>query len=193
MTQASLLTMNSDGVDSHPIRRGVWLLDRILNSPPPPPPPNVPDIDKSDPDFRGLSLKERIALHREPGACQNCHRKIDPWGLAFENFDAIGRWRDKVEVREGGKLRSRDIDSVTLLPGGQQVRGITELKKSIREQRGEQFANALVHHMLTYGMGRKPDFADRQQVTAIEKRFAASEYRLKELVLAIIESPLFHQ
>ena len=75
LTQASVLTMNSDGIDSHPIRRGVWLLERLLNRPPPPPPPNVPEIDADDPDFRGLSLTERIKLHRQPGSCSALPRK----------------------------------------------------------------------------------------------------------------------
>ena len=193
LTQASLLTMNSNGVDSHPIRRGVWLLDRLLNSPPPPPPPNVPDIDESDPNFRGSSLKQRIERHREPGACQNCHKKIDPWGIPFENLDATGRWRDRIEHREAGELRSRPIDTATMLPDGQRVVGIAELKTYIRQQRAEEFGNALVDHLLTYALGRSPDYADREQVAEVQLRFRTSQYRLKGLVLAIIESRVFRQ
>ena len=191
LTQASLMTMNSDGVDSHPIRRGVWLLDRFLNSPPPPPPPNVPDIDEDDPDFQGLSLKERIERHRRPGACQSCHKKIDPWGIPFENFDATGRWRDMVDDREGGNARRRPVDSSTTLPDGQRIGGVAAMKGYLRQQRSEQFANALVHHMLTYAIGRSPDYADRRLVHEVQARFAASQYRLRELVLAIVDSQLF--
>ena len=185
------MTMNSDGVDSHPVRRGVWLLERFLHNPPPPPPPNVPEIDEADPEFAGLSLKQRIELHRQHESCKKCHAKIDPWGIAFENFDAIGRWRDKIVVREDKKLRSQPVDAATLLPGGQRIGGIADLKKFLREQRGEQFAQSLVYHLLTYTMGRSPDFADRQQVKEIQKRFKTSQYSLMELVLAIVESKLF--
>jgi hypothetical protein len=193
LTQASLLTMNSDGVDSHPIRRGVWLLDRLLNSPPPPPPPNVPEIDSDDPDFRGLSLIERIKLHRQPGSCSTCHEKIDPWGIPFESFDATGRYRDHIEIREDKKSQFRPVDSAATLPDGQQISDITELKKYVREQQGDKFANALVHHMVTYAIGRPPDFVDRPDVKEIEDRFLASGLRLRELVLAMIESEIFRQ
>ena len=191
LTQASLLTMNSDGVDSHPIRRGVWLLDRLLNSPPPPPPPNVPEIDSDDPDFRGLSLRERIKLHRQPSLCKSCHELIDPWGIPFEHFDATGRWRDHIESRDEGKIQRQPVDVATILPDGHAITGIAALKKYIRDQQRDRFANSLVHHLLTYAIGRPPDFVDRRQVKEIQRRFSASEYRLKDLVLAMIESELF--
>jgi hypothetical protein len=187
LTQASLLTVNSDGRDSHPIRRGVWLLDRLLNTPPPPPPPNVPELEPDAPTFQGLSLKEQIELHREPGACQSCHRKIDPWGLALENFDATGGWRE--EIRADGQ--SSLVDAAVELPGGTRIGGIQELKQYLRHERQEVFAKALVHHMLTYALGRSPDYADRQQIDVIHQRFASSDYRLRELVLAIIDSEAF--
>jgi hypothetical protein len=191
LTQASVLTMNSDGVDSHPIRRGAWLLDRMLNQPPPPPPPNVPILDANDPDFRGLTLKQRIELHRQPGECQNCHAKIDPWGIPFENFDATGSWRSEIEPQDDGDQRRQAVDASALLPGGPSVIGITELKSYLRQQRGEEFANAFVHHLLTYAMGHSPGYHERQAVNEIQQRFAAADYRVKALMLAIIDSPLF--
>jgi len=193
LTQASLLTMNSTGIDSHPVRRGAWLLDRLLNQPPPPPPPDVPVIDDDDPDFRGLSLKQQIERHRQPGSCLSCHEQIDPWGMPFENFDATGRWRDTVTVREDGELHSQSVDSVAVLPDGHRVSGVRELKAYLRRQRRDEFANALVHHMLTYALGRTPDYADRGHVAEIRQRFTDSDYRLKELVLAIIDSELFRE
>ncbi|PAY18910.1 hypothetical protein CKO51_13850 [Rhodopirellula sp. SM50] len=191
LTQASVMTLNSDGVDSHAIRRGVWLLDRMLNSPPPPPPPNVPPIEVDDPKLQGLSLKEKIERHREPGTCRNCHAKIDPWGIPFENFDATGRWRNEWKTLEGDRPVRRLVDPATVLPDGHRIENIVELKRYLRQQRSEQFAGALVHHLLTYSLGRSPDYADREDVDEIRRRFKASGYTLRGLVLAIVDSELF--
>lgn len=192
LTQASVLTMNSNGVDSHPVRRGAWLLDRMLGTPPPPPPANAPEIDEENPDFRGLSLKERIELHRQADACRNCHEKIDPWGIAFENFGAVGRWRD--EIHSGAKdHHSHAVDAVVQLPDGVRIDGIRDLKRYLSQRRSEQFTKALTHHMMTYALGRSLDFADRHQVEAVHGRFASAEYQLKELVLAIVDSEAFRQ
>ncbi|WP_372894387.1 DUF1592 domain-containing protein [Stieleria sp.] len=191
LTQASVMTLASDGVDSHAIRRGVWLLDRMLNSPPPPPPPNVPQIAADDPEMTGLSLKEKIQRHREPGTCLDCHAKIDPWGIPFENFDATGRWRDAWQTLEGDQPIRRTVDPSTVLPDGTRIENIVELKQYLRQQRSEHFANALVHHLLTYTLGRSPDYVDRQGVDEIRRRFKASGYKLRGLVLAIVDSELF--
>jgi hypothetical protein len=189
LTQASVLTMNSDGRDSHPVRRGVWLLERLLTTPPPPPPPNVPDLDREDPDLRGLSLKEQLELHREPSSCRSCHRQIDPWGIALENFDATGQWREA--VRAGGS--TTPVDAAVTLPGGKQIDGVHDFKQVLMEQHREQFTTALTHHMLTYALGRSLDHADRKHVEAIHRRFAAADYRLKELVSAVVDNEAFRQ
>ncbi len=97
LTAAGVLAMNSDGKDSHPVKRGVWMLERILQDPPPPPPPNVPEVDLTDPRILKMTLKERIADHRNKPACQSCHAKIDPWGIAFENYDALGAYRSAIQ------------------------------------------------------------------------------------------------
>ncbi len=94
LTQASVLTANSTGDDSHLVKRGVWVLERLLGDPPPPPPPAVPTLAQKDTKGERLSLREKLEAHRQETACMNCHRKIDPWGLAFENYDGIGKWRD---------------------------------------------------------------------------------------------------
>ena len=97
LTTAGILAMNSDGADSHPLKRGIWLLKRILQDPPPPPPANVPKVDLTDPRILEMTLKERIADHRSKPACISCHSRIDPWGIAFENYDALGAWRTSVK------------------------------------------------------------------------------------------------
>ena len=97
MTGAAVLAMNSDGKDSHPLKRGVWMLERMLHDPPPPPPPNVPEVDLADPEIAKMTLKERIADHRDDPACYSCHARIDPWGIAFENYDAMGSFRTTIK------------------------------------------------------------------------------------------------
>lgn len=191
LSQTSVLTMNSDGADSHPIRRGVWLLERLLHDPPPPPPPNVPPID-SELSTTSLTLQERIALHRAPGACQACHEKIDPWGLAFEGFGATGRDR-RTGSPEQSQNRPQSVGSLTTLPDGTTIRHFREFKRYLLEKQHAAFLDALVHHMLTYGLGRSPDFLDRPHVDRIRRRFQASNNSLKEVVLAFVESPLFRE
>ncbi len=100
LTQASLLTLNSSGDDTHPIKRGVWVLERLLGDPPPPPPPAVPTLAEAEDNGERQSLKQKLEAHREQEACATCHKKIDPWGLAFENYDGIGVWRDSTVGEE---------------------------------------------------------------------------------------------
>ena len=94
LTTAGVLAMNADGKDSNPLKRGIWLLEKVLHDPPPPPPPNVPEVDLTDPELLKMTLKERIEHHRNDPACRSCHAKIDPWGIAFENYDALGCFQD---------------------------------------------------------------------------------------------------
>ena len=114
LTQAGLLAMNSDGTDSHPLKRGMWLLESILNDPPPPPPPAVPEIDLADPEIAKLTPKQQMADHRNKAACMSCHVKIDPWGIAFENFDAAWelaqrRPKEKTSTRRASCTTSMNL------------------------------------------------------------------------------------
>ena len=101
-TQASLLMGNSTGADSHPIKRAVWVRKRLLDDPPPPPPANVPELDTENPELAALSVREQLRVHRQEESCASCHKDIDPWGVAFEHFDAVGQWRDEIR-----KMRPR--------------------------------------------------------------------------------------
>src|SRR5258706_15072420 len=86
LTHASILTGLSDGRDGHPIKRGMWLLRNLLDDPPPPPPPNVPELDREQPELKNLTIPQALAVHRDQTSCNSCHRKIDPWGIAFEEY-----------------------------------------------------------------------------------------------------------
>jgi mono/diheme cytochrome c family protein len=183
LTQAGLLAMNSDGKDSHPLKRGIWLLENLLNDPPAPPPPAVPEIDLADPEILKLTLKERMEDHRNDPACISCHSKIDPWGIAFENFDAVGLWRDKI-----GK---DPVDAASVLFNKDELRGMKGLKDYLLANRQDQFARSMVHKMAAYALGRPLTFGDRSQVDRITADLRKRGDGLADLVFLIVKSDLF--
>ena len=183
LTQAGLLAMNADGVDSHPLKRGVWLLERLLDDPPPPPPPAVPRIDLADPEIAKLTLKERLLDHRNQAACRSCHERIDPWGIALENYDAIGGWREEV----GGQ----PVDASSTLFNGQQLDGVAGLKRYLLEARAGQFRRAMIAKLARYAVGRPLTFADHAQVEAIAADLDERGDGLATMIEVLVESDLF--
>ena len=191
--QGAILTMTADGAESNPIYRGVWILERILNDPPPPPPPAVPPLDISSDDFASLSLKQKIELHAKQSACAACHAKIDPWGIALENFDAIGSWRNKSLVINPDTSEESfiPVDSSTVLTTGDEIHGSTELASYLYTERGEEFTRSLAWHMMTYALGRVPNLGDEQELDTIYHQFRSSGFKFSTLVLAIVQSEAF--
>ena len=183
MTQAGLLAMNSSGEDSHPLKRGVWLLECLLNDPPPPPPPAVPEIDLADPEIAKMTLKERIEDHRNHAACMSCHAKIDPWGVAFENYDALGRWRDHVN--------GKPVDAVSTLFNQQELAGMDGLKRFLLENRQDQFVRAVVYKLTTYALGRPLTFSDRSALDEITSQVRQQGDGLATMIELIVTSDLF--
>ena len=183
LTAAGLLAMNSDGSDSHPLKRGVWMLERLLNDPPPPPPPAVPEIDLADPEIAKMTLKERIEDHRDQAACRSCHEKIDPWGIAMENFDAIGSWRNEID--------GEPVDSTARLANRHELNGIDGLKRYLLAEKQDQFVLAITHKLLTYALGRPLTFADRAEVEKIAGELRRRGDGLRTLVELIVTSDVF--
>lgn len=183
LTQAGLLAMNSDGTDSHPLKRGIWLLESILHDPPPPAPPAVPEVDLSDPEVLKMTLKERMEDHRNSAACHSCHAKIDPWGIAFENFDAVGGWRDTI--------KGRPVDASGVLYSGDELDGVSGLKRYLLENRQDQFAHAMVHKLCSYALGRPLNFSDRSALERITTQLRQNGDGLETLVILIVISDLF--
>ena len=183
LTHAGLLAMNSAGDDSHPLKRGVWLLESLLNDPPPPPPPAVPEIDLADPRIAKMTLKQQIEDHRNHAACMSCHIKIDPWGIAFENYDALGRWREQV--------RGQPVDATSYLFNQQELAGMHGLKLFLLENRQDQFVQALTHKLTTYALGRPLAFADRAAVEEVSSRARQQGDGLATLIELIVISDLF--
>lgn len=133
LTQASFLFANSTGLDTHPIRRGVWLLERMLDDPPPSPPPVVPDLEEPEEgETAHLSLKERLVVHAQTESCNDCHSKIDPWGIAFENYNVLGQWRENNrDVLVKPSFQKVAIDPTTKLKNGRQIKNLMDLKSYI--------------------------------------------------------------
>jgi len=179
ISQGLFLTGNSNGKEPHPIKRGAWLISRILDDPPPPPPPNVPQIDEDDPDVAKLSMKEKLRRHRDNPSCVDCHAKVDPWGLLLENYNAVGLWKH------------RDGAAEATLPKGKTIDGVDALKQYILKEKNEQFTRALVQHLLRYALGRSLSFTDRAAIDEIVLQVERDDYKLQGLLRAIIISPLF--
>ena len=191
LSHASILLINSTGGDSHPIRRAVWIRDRLLNDPPAPPPPNVPSLEEPSSNFNQLSIRAQLEQHRTKEACKHCHRNLDGWGLALENFDAIGRWRTEVQKKGGDNSAADTIDAVSELPGGVKIDGADGLKSYLVGERKDAFARSLVSRGLTYAIGRSLELGDQRVVDEVLKEFAADEYRLQGLIQKIIMSDPF--
>ncbi|MFM8262189.1 MAG: DUF1592 domain-containing protein [Pirellula sp.] len=184
LTSGVMLAMNSDGKDSHPLKRGVWMLKRILQDPPPPPPPNVPQVDLTDPEILKMTLKERIQDHRSKPACFGCHAKIDPWGIAFENYDAMGKYRTAID--------DRPVDATSLLYNKQELAGIQGLKEYLLVNRQDQLCRAFVDKLMTFGLGRPMGFADQEPIDRITIAWRKSGDGLQDLIRLVVLSELFH-
>lgn len=183
LTQGAFLNGHSDGSQAHPIKRAVWLKEKLLADPPPPPPPNVPELDPETPGFENLTLKEQLELHRDKASCVDCHLKIDPYGVVFENLDAVGRFQTK--------SNGKQIDSVSVLPDGTRVEGLKGLQQYILSKRQEDFTRSVVEHLFAYALGRDVTFADEPQINAMVEKVSAEGYRFQSVVEQIILSPAF--
>ena len=194
--QGAFLVSNSDGQQPHPIKRAVWILDRLLDSPPAPPPPDVPELDAESANRAGLSLKDQLAAHRDKEACGNCHRGIDPWGIPLENFNAVGLWQTESTVRrinkgKGKSAKGTPVDASSVLPDGTEIDGLDELKLYLRENRRELFARAVVRRLATYALGRSLDLGDRTTIDELTTVFIESDFRLNQLIVALVKSDSF--
>lgn len=185
LTQASVLTLTSNPNRTSPVKRGQWILQQILGTPPPPPPPGVPELDEGREAAEVASLRDRLELHRTNPDCASCHRQMDPLGFALENFDAIGRWR----TTDG----DFPIDPSGELPGGITFADAGELKRVLTTSSTKKFGRTLVENLMTYGLGRGLTPGDFPEVEAIRERLVADDYRIRAIVFGIIESRAFQR
>ena len=182
---ASIHLSGSDGAESHPIRRAVWVRERLLDDPPKPPPPDVPGIEESVTDFEKLSLREQLEFHRKKESCNDCHRTLDPWGIALEEYSAVGLKREKTTVHK------KPITSDTILPGNHPVNGVKELQKCILSHREDQFAHALCSKILVYALGRSLTLDDEILIKELKTQFKNNDYRPLSLLKNIVLSETF--
>ena len=191
LSHASILLSNSTGADSHPVRRAVWIRDRLLNDPPAPPPPNVPSLEQANPEFHQLPVRKQLEIHRTVESCNQCHRSLDPWGIALENFDALGRWRTEFPKNAADPAESQTIDSTVELPDGKQIAGAEGLRIYLLQERKEQFARSLVMRLLTYALGRSLELTDQAAVDQVLEEFSKDDFRLKGLIHKVVTSEPF--
>ncbi len=181
LTMASVLALNSNATRTSPVKRGKFILEEILNAPPPPPPPDVPPLEEGK-QLAG-TLRQIMEQHRSNPVCASCHQKMDPLGFAFENFDAIGAWREK---DTGGF----PIDASGVLPDGMTFTGADGLK-TVLEAKKDLFLRAFATKMLTYGLGRGLEYYDRPAVDQIVGALSKNNYRFSTLILEIVKSEPF--
>jgi mono/diheme cytochrome c family protein len=179
----SILTVTSYATRTSPVLRGKWILENLLGMPPPPPPPNVPALEEPEPGVAARSMRERMEQHRANAVCATCHRLMDPAGLSMENFDAIGRWRDRSDDR-------LPIDASGSIPGGGSFEGVTGLRDAMLA-RPEVFVGTMTEKLLTYALGRGVDHHDGPAVRQIVRVAADADNRFSALVLGIVESTPF--
>lgn len=181
LRHGSILMATSYATRTSPTIRGAWVLDNILGTPPPPPPPNVPTIKESA-SGRKLTFRESLALHRSNSACASCHDLIDPVGFALDQYDAVGRFRAKVE--------SEIVDARGRLPDGQEVFGVEQLETGILKN-PEMFVMALTRKLMTYALGRPLEHRDGPAVRKIVEQSRINHYRFSDLVVGIAQSTPF--
>ena len=181
LTQGAVLTSTSNGVETSPVLRGIWVLQNILGLRKPKPPPNIPALAV---DTRGTrTLRQQLSAHTKSSRCATCHRHIDPLGFALENFDAIGGWREKYE-------NNARVDTSGRLPSGQKFRNIGEFKKALLARK-DSFTQGLVSKFLTYATGRKMLGTDRSEIKKIAGQLKRKGYGLRDLILHTTASKIF--
>jgi hypothetical protein len=180
--QASILTVTSYPNRTSPVERGKWVLTNLLGVPPQPPPPNIPPLEEAGADGRVLPLRERMEKHRASPVCAGCHRMMDPIGFAMENFDGIGRWRDKED--------GRSIDASGTLFTGARLDGASALRRELAAH-PEVFVGVLTEKLLTYALGRGLEYYDMPAVRKIVRDAKPANYRFSSLVLGIARSVPF--
>jgi hypothetical protein len=203
---ASVMMATANGVDTHPVERGVWLLENVFGMPPPEPPANIPAIA---PDTSGATtLRDQLNRHRSDASCASCHKRIDPLGMVMENFDPVGRWRDNypryIKPPDGAEALSEEfyssmgrgvavgppVDAVGTMPDGTRLEDVTHLKRYVIANI-DMFSRCLTEKLLVYSTGRPLTFGDRRVVDRIVADAKANGNGFRDLIVAAVQSESF--
>ncbi len=192
LTQPAFLLAHSTGEDAHAVHRGVWIRSRLLGDPPRDPPPAVPALDDlKAPEAHTLSTKQRLTLHRT-GVCYDCHKDIDPWGIALESFDATGKPRTQIlRILPNGNKRVRHPVVAKTEIRGRPINGMNELKTLLRESCADEFARAFSGSMLSFALGRPLSHKEDDLLESVAAQFRQSDHRMADLIQAIVVSSEF--
>jgi len=192
VTQASIQSITSNGTRTSPVVRGVWVLRTLLGSDPGLPVANVGEIASKVPGIDKATVRQRLAIHREQASCARCHDKIDPLGLALENYNAAGEWRDREGHGHEGRIGADDpiIDASAKMPDGTEFKGVEGLQAQLLKKE-DLFLTTLASQLYTYGLGRELGFSDRPTVRASVEAMKRNKYMLRALLLTIVQSGLF--
>lgn len=203
VTQASVLKLTTNATYTSPVKRGAWLLERIMGTPPAPPPPNVAAIE---PDIRGaVTIREQLAKHKEVAVCATCHQQIDPPGFAFENFDVVGGWREFYRSKQGGNgnqfvelanypgrkvWQAKPVEASGDLASGEHFANIDMWKEFMLRDR-DQLTRNLAEKLLIYATGSTLQFADREAVETIVARTRERHHGFRSLIHEVVQSRVF--
>jgi len=179
--QASVLTVTSNPTRTSPVKRGKWILEVLLDSPPPPPPPGVGVLEETTKAHADASLRARLELHRAKPECAVCHDRLDPLGLALENYDPVGAWREN----EG----QHAIDASGVLPDGKQIQGRAGLVGSLLE--GDALLRSLARQLMVYALGRELGSDDERELRQIVRGLPGAQATLANVLLSIVKSEAF--
>ncbi|MFO0903773.1 MAG: DUF1592 domain-containing protein [Pirellulales bacterium] len=191
LTMGAVLGLTSDGTRHRPVHRGVWLSEAIFNKTPPPPPANVDPIEPIPPTGTKITIRQRIEAHAKNASCAACHRNIDPLGLAFDQYDAIGQWRTR-EVVPTGVGENPVVSASGVLPDGRAFQDSVAFKKLLLDDR-DQIARAFIEHLCTYALRRVLTVDDQEDLRLIADEAKRNQYRVRDMVRAVAMSELLRK
>ena len=179
----------ADGTRTLPMRRGTWVLRELMNDPPNNPPPNAGEIQPNT-SGKNLTVRQRLELHRQDEVCASCHFKLDAYGLALENYDAIGAWRERFNGEGFRGSNAPVLDVSGTFPDGREFATLEEYKAGLMTQK-DKFARALSIRMLTYALGRPVGYTDHELIDSLVGTLKKNEYRIQSLIHSIVASEPF--
>ena len=191
LTMGAVLGLTSDGTRHRPVHRGVWVSEAIFGKTPPPPPANVSAIEPNPPDSPKATIRQKIEAHRNDANCAACHAKIDHFGLAWDNYDAIGQWRTFEKVAKGTG-DDPPIDASGVMPDGRGFKDSVQFKHLLLEDR-DQIARAFIEHLCTYALRRVLTVDDQDDVKAIAAEAKKKQYRVRDIVHVVALSDLMRK